>query len=168
MPPTRAIRPALLCGMSAAAAALAHGGAACLTDARWALAALAGSTVAGAALAAGRVLAGHPERSFTAAPLAVLTAAALALQGAAHVALLVGSAPAHTGGPGTVALHVALAVVTALLVRRAEHLIVAARRCRPIWRHRSSRSLPRPAAAGPPRQLRPATALHGRAPPAPA
>ncbi|MGZ4481039.1 MAG: hypothetical protein ACXVY5_02445 [Gaiellales bacterium] len=168
MPTTRAVRPALLCGMSAASAALAHGGAAALTDPRWALAALSGSTLAGVALVAGRLLVGYSEDSFTAAPLAVLTAAALVLQGAAHAALLLGGAPAHTGGPGTIALHVALAVVTAGLVRRAEHLIAAAHPGQPGWRRRSSRSLPRPAAARRPHVLQSATALHGRAPPRPA
>ena len=51
------------------------------------------------------------------ASLAALIPAMLAAQTAAHLALLAAGAPAHPGAHGSLALHLALAVVAAVLVQ---------------------------------------------------
>ncbi len=122
-----------LAGIAAASATAAHGGAAALADPAWSLPALAASTAAALALvhmaaAAGRarraaphVLRGSPAVSLI-APLGLAETAAIMLtaQGCAHVALLAAGAPAHTGQAGALALHTALALVGAGLVRAAD------------------------------------------------
>jgi hypothetical protein len=108
------MRGAAFAGLAAASAALAHGDA---RDPRWLAVALAGAMLATAVLAAAGALAGRRLPTHTAAPLGAVTAAMLAAQSAAHAALLAAGAPSHAGLAGGLALHVVLAVISAVLVR---------------------------------------------------
>ncbi len=87
------LRALTFAALAALTAAVAHGGFTTLADPRWAIAALSGAGVA------------------------ALIPAMLAAQTAAHLALLAAGAPAHPGAHGSLALHLALAVVAAVLVQ---------------------------------------------------
>ncbi|MDQ1674817.1 MAG: hypothetical protein QOC98_3379, partial [Frankiaceae bacterium] len=108
------MRGAAFAGLAAASASLAHGDA---RDPRWLAAALGGAGLATAVLAAAGSLAAHRLRPHAAAPLSLVTAAMLAAQGLAHVALLAAGAPSHSGLAGGLALHLVLALLSAMLVR---------------------------------------------------
>jgi hypothetical protein len=114
MPAARAARYLTLAGLAAGAAAAAHGGWGELSDPRW-----TGAAVLGAALAAIGVASTEHR------PLTVLEAAAVlvAAQVCAHAALLLAGAPAHPGGGGTLALHVALALAAALVTSAADRAL---------------------------------------------
>jgi len=108
------MRGAAFAGLAGASASLAHGDA---HDPRWLAAALLGAGLATVVLAAARSLAGRRLPPHTAAPLGLITAAMLLAQAFAHVALLAAGAPSHAGLAGGLALHLALALVSAMLVR---------------------------------------------------
>jgi hypothetical protein len=159
------LRALSFAALAAASAAVAHGGAAALTDPAWALPALGGATVATAVLLAGwRLVAARGERAAEAS-LALLIPAMLVAQGAAHASLLAAGAAAHPGPSGSLALHLALAVLAAVLVHRIDRHTV----------ERAARALARPPAAQPAAARRPAAttlpcstapdAIRGRGPP---
>jgi hypothetical protein len=108
------MRGAAFAGLAAASASLAHGDA---RDPRWLGAALCGAALATAVLAVAGSLTARPLPAHTAAPLGLVTAAMLAAQAAAHIAMLAAGAPSHAGLAGGLALHVVLAVLAAMLVR---------------------------------------------------
>ena len=83
-------------------------------------AALGGAAVAALTLWRGWRLVAASGRISPVASLAGLIPAMLAAQAAAHQALLWAGAPAHNGAQGSLALHMALAVVAAVLVRGIE------------------------------------------------
>jgi len=117
------MRGAAFAGLAAASAALAHGDA---RAPRWLGAAVCGAAIATAVLAAAGSLAGRRLPAHTAAPLGLLTAAMLAAQTVAHVAMLAAGAPTHAGLAGGLALHVVLAVLAAMLVRGIDLRIASA------------------------------------------
>jgi len=84
------------------------------------------------------------------ASLAALIPAMLAAQTAAHLALLAAGAPAHPGAHGSLALHLALAVVAAVLVQlidvHTQRRALAARTAPRLSEHAVRRA---PAAAAP-------------------
>jgi hypothetical protein len=104
----------------------------------WSLPAFAGAAVGVAGLLGltgaarkARAAAADPQAGAAAAvyePLGLPGAAAivLAAQGCAHVALLAAGAGAHSGQGGSIALHVALALASGLLVWSAERVLVRA------------------------------------------
>jgi len=159
------MRGVAFAGLAAASAALAHGDA---RDPLWLAAAVAGAAVATAVLAATAWLAGRRLPPHRALPLGVVTAATLVAQAAAHAALLAAGAPSHAGLAGGLALHLVLAVLSALLLRAIDRRIEWASAgaghaptcCPPVVRRR----------LGPvePRALHAAGAVRGRAPPKPA
>ncbi len=158
------LRGAAFAGLAAASAALAHGDA---RDPRWLAAALAGAALATAVLAAAGTLAGRRLPVHTAAPLGVVTAAMLVTQAVAHAALLAAGAPSHAGLAGGLALHVVLAVISAVLVRGIDLRVAAV----------SATSAPPPSLAASsrlqmaqhePRAAFAVGASRGRAPPKPA
>ena len=128
-----------LAGIAAASATAAHGGAAALADPAWSIPALAAASAGAIALlhmmaSAGRVrhaaararhgspaLAGHVQLG-----LPETAAVMLAAQGCAHVALLAAGAPAHSGQAGALALHTALALLSAGLVWTADRALARA------------------------------------------
>jgi len=126
------LRAAAFTSLAAATAAVAHGGLAGITRPGWAIPALAGSSVATLVMWRGwTLLARSRELPAPAASLAALIPAMLAAQTAAHEALLAAGLPAHRGASGALALHLALAVVAALLVHRIDvHTIDRAARAR--------------------------------------
>jgi hypothetical protein len=107
-------------GLAASTAAVAHGGPVALGDAGWMAAAAGGAAVAALMLWQGWRLVAACGRVSPVASLAGLIPAMLVAQAAAHEALLWAGAPAHSGAQGSLALHMALAVVAAMLVRRIE------------------------------------------------
>jgi hypothetical protein len=113
-------RACTFAGLAASSAAVAHGGLAALGDARWMAAAVGGAAVAALVLWQGWRLVAASGRVSPVASLAGLIPAMLVAQAAAHQALLWAGAPAHNGAQGSLALHMALAVVAAVLVRRIE------------------------------------------------
>jgi hypothetical protein len=179
------VRAFALAGLAAGSAAVAHGGAAALTTPAWSLAALVGAAIAVTALLR---LAGAARQARAEAdavwlgssapanhdplPLAETAAIMLAAQGAAHGALLAAGAGAHTGPGGSVALHVALALLGALLVWSADRTLAAAlaglgaalaAAIELLLRLAAPRP---PAAAAAPAGRPPPTGRRGRAPPA--
>ena len=105
------LRALTFAGLAATSAALAHGGAAALADPAWGLPALAGAGVATAIMLAGwRLVAARGEQAAEAS-LAALILAMLVAQGGAHLALLASGVPAHGGSTGSLALHLALAII---------------------------------------------------------
>jgi hypothetical protein len=159
------MRGAAFAGLAAASASLAHGDA---RDPRWLVAALVGAGLATAVLATARSLAAGRLPPHTAAPLGLVTAAMLLAQAVAHVALLAAGAPSHAGLAGGLALHLVLALLSAMLVRGIDLRIesaAAARSAPPtlaasVDRGRLSQPEPRPAIV--------AGISLGRAPPKPA
>ena len=159
------LRALSFAGLAATSAAVAHGGISAMADPAWGLPALAGAAAATAVLLAGwRLLAARGEHAGEAS-LAALILAMLAAQGAAHLALLAAGTAAHAGSSGSLALHLALAVVAAWLVHRIDRHTVdtAARALRTPPRMRPA-PRPRPAGMNAPSSTAPA-ALRGRAPP---
>jgi hypothetical protein len=114
------LRALTFAALAAATAAIAHGGPAVLADPRWAAAALGGSGLAALVMWRGWVLVARSGRVEGTASLAALIPGMLAAQTAAHLALLGAGAPAHGGAPGSLAFHLALAVVAAILVHRID------------------------------------------------
>ena len=108
------MRGAAFAGLAAASASLAHGDA---RDPRWLAAALLGAGLATTMLAVAGSLAARRLPPHTAAPLGLVTAAMLVAQAVAHLALLAAGAPSHAGLAGGFALHLALALLSAMLVR---------------------------------------------------
>jgi 4-amino-4-deoxy-L-arabinose transferase-like glycosyltransferase len=158
------LRALTFAALAAVTATLAHGGLATLADPRWATAALGGAAVAALVLWRGWALVARRGQVQDTASLAALIPAMLAAQTAAHLALLAAGAPAHPGAHGSLALHLALAVVAAVLVqlidvhtqrralaaltapRLSEHVVrpapvAAAPRCLAAW-HRRGRAPP--------------------------
>jgi hypothetical protein len=159
------LRALSFAGLAATSAALAHGGVAVLTDPAWALPALAGAGAATAVLLAGwRLLAARREHAGEAS-LAALIPAMLVAQLAAHLALLAAGTDAHGGAAGSLALHLALAVLAAWLVHRIDrHTVETAGRALAVHVQPRPPALPRPAAVDVPSgAVRAAT--RGRAPP---
>jgi hypothetical protein len=159
------LRALCFAGLAATSAALAHGGVAALADPAFGLPALAGACVASAILLAGWRLVAARGEAATEASLAALMIAMLGAQGGAHLALLAAGVGAHGGSSGSLALHLALAVVAAWLVHRIDrHTIerAAGARCLPP----PARSAPArwPATSHTPSGTAP-TAIRGRAPP---
>jgi hypothetical protein len=159
------LRALSFAALAAASAALAHGGTAALADPAWMLPALAGAAVATAVLVLGwRLVAAHGERA-AAASLAALIPAMLVAQAAAHACLLAAGSAPHPGTSGSLALHLALAVLSAVLVYRIDRHTV----------ERAARVLDEAQAASTTPARRPVTealpcpaalaALRGRAPP---
>ena len=114
------LRALTFAALAAATAAVAHGGPATLADPRWAIAALGGASVAALVMWRGWALVARSGSVDETASLAGLIPAMLAAQTAAHVALLAAGAPAHGDARGSLALHLALAVVAAILVHRID------------------------------------------------
>ncbi|MDX6594221.1 MAG: hypothetical protein QOJ13_3417 [Gaiellales bacterium] len=110
------LRLAAFAGLATASAAIAHGDPA---QGLWLLAASGGALLATAVPAAlwSRVLRGDP---FTALPLPLVVAWMLVAQIVAHTALSSAGGDPHAGAAGSLALHVLLAVVSAVLIRRFE------------------------------------------------
>jgi hypothetical protein len=159
------LRALSFAALAGASAAVAHGGAAALTDPAWALPALGGAAVATAVLLAGwRLVAARGERAAEAS-LALLIPAMLVAQGAAHACLLAAGAAAHPDPSGSLALHLVLAVLAAVLVHRIDRHTV----------ERAAGALTGPPAAQPAAVRRPAAttlscsvapdAIRGRGPP---
>lgn len=161
-------RACTFAGLAASSAAVAHGGPAALGDLRWMAAALGGAGLAALALWQGWRLVVASGRPQSAASLAALIPAMLAAQAAAHLALLAAGAPAHPGAHGSLALHIALAVVASVLVQRIElrtqrRAAAAAFRPAELVADRAQRAPERPAPVGVFPGIR-----RGRAPPLPA
>ena len=157
------LRAVAFTGLAASSAAVAHGGPAAASDPRWMAAALAGAALAGLVLWQGWRLLLAGGQACAQAPLSALIPAMLLAQLAAHAGLLAAGAPAHTGA-GSLALHLCLAAIAAVLVKRIEAgvagRVLAARQAPP----ETAPPAPRPAPAAVPR----GTALcghRGRAPP---
>jgi hypothetical protein len=159
------LRALAFAGLAATSAAVAHGGAAALTDPAWALPALSGAAIATAVMLAGwRLVAAAGERAGEAS-LAALIPAMLVAQGVAHAFLLVAGSPAHAGASGSLALHLALAVVAAVLVHRVDrHTVERALRALATPAVATQTPGRRPAVAELPCSAAPA-AIRGRAPP---
>ena len=184
------VRAALAAGLAAVSAAFAHAGPAGITTPSWLAVSAAGATVAAVALSiAGArtlrtadqlrrlrsgVLAGSAPGQVVPVPFTVLVAAMLACQGGAHLGLLLAGVHAGSGMGGAIALHCALALASAALLRgveltvarltdRLEHAIAAA-----VAALRCARPAPVPSPHPRPRTRRPAGAIRGRAPPLPA
>jgi hypothetical protein len=111
------LRALTFAALAAVTAAIAHGGLASLIDPHWAFAALSGAGIAALVMWRGWALVARRGEIQETAPLAALIPAMLAAQTAAHLALLAAGAPAHPGAHGSLALHLALAVVAAVLVQ---------------------------------------------------
>jgi hypothetical protein len=111
------LRALTFAALAAVTAAIAHGGLATLADPRWATAALSGAGVAALVMWRGWALVARWGKIEDTASLAALIPAMLAAQTAAHLALLAAGAPAHPGVNGSLALHLALAVVAAVVVQ---------------------------------------------------
>ncbi|HYX86114.1 MAG TPA: hypothetical protein VE777_14165 [Gaiellales bacterium] len=143
MAPAARARYLMLAGLAAASAAAAHGGTAALADPRWMLPAAAGAALAvlgllavGAAAAAasaaarelGRGRITRLCRTGTHRPLGLIEATALMVlaQASAHAGLLAAGAQAHTAAAGSLALHLALALVSAAVVCAVERLLATA------------------------------------------
>jgi hypothetical protein len=159
------LRALTFAGLAATSAALAHGGATALADPRWGVPALAGAAIATAVLLAGwRLVAARGEQAAEAS-LPALILAMLVAQGAAHLVLLLSGVPAHGGATGSLALHLALAVIAAWLVHRIDRH-TAETAARAVARATAERPEPQPRPAGlaEPRGACPA-AVRGRAPP---
>jgi hypothetical protein len=159
------LRALCFAGLAATSAAVAHGGVAALADPAFGVPALTGACVATAVLLAGwRLVAAHGEHAAEAS-LAALILAMLAAQGGAHLALLAAGVGAHGGSSGSLALHLALAVVAAWLVHRIDrHTVETAARALSRTAPARPAVLPRPAGARTPSGTAPA-AIRGRAPP---
>ena len=162
------LRALTFAALAAVTAAIAHGGFATLADLRWATAALTGAGVAALVLWRGWALVARRGRIQDTASLAALIPAMLAAQTAAHLALLAAGAPAHPGANGSLALHLALAVVAAVVVQLIDvHTQRRALEALTVPRLSSEQAVRRAPAAAAPRGL---AAWHrrGRAPPLPA
>jgi hypothetical protein len=140
------LRAVTFAALAAATAAVAHGGLAALVRPGWAIPAFAGAAVATLVMWRGWVLVARRGRlPAGGASLASLIPAMLAAQAAAHVALLASGVPAHDGAGGSLALHLALAVLAALLVHRIDaHTVERAARALATQLPRSH-APPRPA-----------------------
>jgi 4-amino-4-deoxy-L-arabinose transferase-like glycosyltransferase len=162
------LRALTFAALAAATAAVAHGGFAMLADPRWAIAALGGAGVAALVMWRGWALVARRGEIQDTASLAALIPAMLAAQTAAHLALLAAGAPAHPGAHGSLALHLALAVVAAVLVQLIDaHTQRCALAALTAPRLSSEHVVRRAPAAAAPRGL---AGWHrrGRAPPLPA
>jgi len=158
------LRALTFAALAAVTAAIAHGGLATLGDPHWAFAALGGAGIAALVMWRGWTLVARTGEIRETASLAALIPAMLAAQTAAHLALLAAGAPAHPGAHGSLALHLALAVVAAVLVQlidvHTQRRALAARTAPRLSEHAVRRA---PAAAAP-RGL-PAWRRRDRAPP---
>jgi hypothetical protein len=155
----RRLRAVTFAALAAATAAVAHGGLAALARPAWAIPAFAGALIATLVMWRGWMLVarrGHVPSG--GASLASLIPAMLAAQAAAHVALLASGVPSHDGAGGSLALHLALAVVAALLVHRIDaHTLERAARALAVRFDRRT-PVPRPSPRAVPRSV------HGRRP----
>ena len=162
------LRALTFAALAAVTAAIAHGGLATLADPRWAFAAVGGAGVAAMVMWRGWALVARQGEIQDTASLAALIPAMLAAQTAAHLALLAAGAPAHPRAHGSLALHLALAVVAAVLVQLIDvHTQRRALEALTVPRLSSEQAVRRAPAAAAPRGL---AAWHrrGRAPPLPA
>ena len=161
----RRLRAVTFAALAAATAAIAHGGLAAVARPAWAIPLFAGAAIATLVMWRGWMLVarrGHLPPG--GASLASLIPAMLAAQAAAHVALLASGVPAHEGAGGSLALHLALAVVAALLVHRIDaHTLERAARALAVPFDRAP-APPRPALRAVPRGLQGRRPL-GRSPP---
>jgi 4-amino-4-deoxy-L-arabinose transferase-like glycosyltransferase len=114
------LRAVTFAALAATTASVAHGGLQSLTEPTWAIPALAGAGLATVVMWRGWVLVADRRELHRTASLAALIPAMLIAQAAAHAALLTAGAPAHDGAAGSLALHLALAVVAAVLVHRID------------------------------------------------
>ncbi len=166
MPVGRHARGIALGALGACAALVAHGGPALLADPRWSLPATAAAAIAGWMVLGVQFIAGRGRAPRAASPPSTAVTL-LAAQLAAHLALgLVGVAPV-VGQPGSLALHLFLALVTAAAFcawERAIGVRVDAA-VRALLDRLARVRRPRPPAVASPR-LRPVLRLgRGRAPP---
>jgi hypothetical protein len=155
------LRAAAFAGLATASAAIAHGN---TSEARWLLAAAGGAIVATAVPAAlwSRALRGDP---FTALPLPLVAAWMLLAQGIAHTALSAAGTDPHAGATGSLALHVLLAVVSAIAIRRFELRLVRLQAAGTAQLSEAVRPRPRPRPHVLPRAIRLPEHALGRAPP---
>ena len=159
------LRALCFAGLAATSAVVAHGGVAALANPAWGIPALAGAGVATAVLLAGwRLVVARGERAAEASLPALIIAMAIA-QAGAHATLLAVGVSAHGGSSGSLALHLALAVLAAWLVHRIDRRTVelAARTLAAALPDRAP-PLPRPHAFAPPCGTS-LSAVRGRAPP---
>jgi hypothetical protein len=159
------MRGAAFAGLAAASASLAHGDA---RDVRWLATALCGAALATMVLGVAASTALRRLPPHTAAPLGLIVAAMLAAQAAAHAGLLAAGVFFSVGAAGGIALHLFLAVLSALLVRGIDLRIESA-----TAPHGRSPDLQPAADRGrltllEPRAARLRGACRGRAPPKPA
>lgn len=157
------LRLTALAGLATATAAVAHGGFA--LHPAWIAAALAGATLALACGSMAWRAVTRCEADLRELPLPALATALLVAQLAAHAGLGVAGAPAHAEA-GSLALHVVLALVAAVLVSRIERSAVARRGRGEAPVHEAPQqpeSPPTPPAGRTPRRAAPP-----RAPPIPA
>jgi hypothetical protein len=159
------MRAMAFAGLASASASLAHGD---TRDPRWIAVALLGAVAATAVLLAAGSLAGRRLTGHVALPLGALVAAMLLAQAAAHAALLVAGAPAHAGAGGSLALHVVLALLAALVMRGIDVRIEAAQRRRGPAPTAALEPLRQRLSAVAPRAAFAAGSARGRAPPKPA
>lgn len=140
---------------------MAHGNPA---NARWLLLAACGALLATTLPAAlwSRAVGGDP---FTALPLPLIVSWMLAAQMVAHVALAAAGADPHAGVTGSLALHVLLAVVSAVLIRRFELRLVSAQAAARGPLCEPAPDLPRPPRRDALRSFRLTANALGRAPP---
>jgi hypothetical protein len=160
------LRTLALAALAASATAVGHGGPAVLGDPNWMLPALAGA--AACCLVAARlagIAADHltPVSGSTSATAAILIAGQLA----AHQALIESGVHASPSPSGSLALHVALGLAGALLVRLVESLFdrSLARALRVLLELLAVPDLPQPLPARAPAIPAAATPALGRAPP---
>ena len=160
------LRTLALAALAASATAVGHGGRAVLTDPHWMLPALAGA-VACCLLAAhlAGVAAAHltPVSGSTTATAAILTAGQLA----AHQALIESGVHASPSPSGSLALHVALGLAGALVIRLVESLYdrSLARTLRVFLELLAAAAPPQPLPPGTPALSAAVTPAMSRAPP---
>jgi hypothetical protein len=119
-----ALRLTALAGLATATAAVAHGGFA--PHPVWVAAALAAAMLALACGGLAWRAVTRSEADLRALPLPALAAALLAAQLAAHAGLGMAGAPSHAEA-GSLALHLVLALLAAVLVSRIERSALARR-----------------------------------------
>lgn len=109
-----------IAALTAAAAIAAHGGPGLLRSPTWQAAVIATALLACAAAALTARLAGAVTFAPTPSPFWLTAAAMLAAQLAAHELLLQSSVHSGAGTTGTLALHVAVALIAAVVVHRGQ------------------------------------------------
>jgi hypothetical protein len=165
---TSRLRTLALAALAASATAVGHGGPAVLTDPHWMLPALAGAVVCCLiAVRIAGIAATHlsPVSGSTTGTAALLIAGQLA----AHLALLESGVHASPSPSGSLALHVALGLTGALIIRLLERLYDRglARTLRTFLAMLAAISLPQPLPVPAPGVSAAVLPAMGRAPPSP-